>query len=68
MMREEPASPKVSRKHHKHSSISIFNKVEVNVQPKDAPPSPPIHIENSADKKEDGCTSCFKGLFKSLRR
>ena len=51
--------------HHEHkpkpSQVSIFNKVTVN-----APVEQKSQVRD--ESKEDGCTSCFKALFKSLRR
>jgi hypothetical protein len=46
--------------HHKKPGISIFNKIIVNV---------PVKQEQKVndESKEDGCTDCFKALFKCLR-
>lgn len=46
-----------SQQHSRLRPISIFNKVDINVQPK--------QVDN---KKEDGISNCFKSLFQALKK
>jgi hypothetical protein len=67
MMNNRPAEEK---KHHRKKShlesVSIFNKVEVHIE---APAVQKQQVDVvGGDKREDGCTGCFKALFKSLKR
>ena len=50
----------LNRSHRVHD-ISIFNNVTVNAPVKQ-------ESETTAEKKEDGCTSCFKSLFGAMKR
>jgi hypothetical protein len=70
-------SDRSDRKHHhkkrEQDKFSIFVKNEVTI---DGSPRSSERLHNSEanitvnneTKNEDGCTGCFKGLFKALRR
>lgn len=50
---------------HMPTTLSIFNNVTVN-QPAAAQPVT-VNANTTDNSKKDGCTSCFKSMFKSLR-
>jgi hypothetical protein len=52
---------------HRHSDISIFNKVEVTVEPQ---PSPKLEVTQNAtnDDKTDSVADCFKAMFSCCKK